>query len=354
MADFYARLAQQALVDEAPTPDQCLALLDDPDIELLSLVQAAFVPRRAYFGRKVMVHVLNNAQNGLCPEDCGYCAQNKDSQAEIRKYAMKSDDELLAAAEAAARAGASRYCMAISGRGPTVQRARQLAGIVRKIKERYPIEICISGGLLGDEHAQILAEAGLDRFNHNLNTSAAHYDKICSTHTYEDRIETLQALKRNGIEPCSGMIVGMGEKSADVVAVAFELRRLEVPSIPMNFLIPIEGNQVMGDGSLTPERCLRAVCLMRLVNPRAELRLAGGREGHLRSLGALALWPANSLFVEGYLTTRGDAVRDTYQMIRDAGFEVEGNALSAGEMGADGFRLRDEGEALLRPEVRRV
>lgn len=352
MPDLYSRLAARALADEAPEREECAALLDEPQIDLLSLVHAAYQPRRAHFGRKVMVHVLNNAQNGLCPEDCGYCAQNKDSEAPIRKYKMKSDAELLAAAEAAARAGASRYCMAISGRGPTIQRAHQLAGIVRKIKERYPIEICISGGLLGDEHARILADAGLDRFNHNLNTSAAHYDKICTTHTYQDRLDTLHALKRNGIEPCSGLIVGMGERTADLVDVAFELRRLEVPSIPMNFLIPIEGNQVTSDGSLTPERCLRAVCMMRLVNPRAELRLAGGREGHLRALGVLALWPANSLFVEGYLTTRGDAVRDTYQMIRDAGFEVEGNPLYARESDAPEFDLRDGGTDLFRPEVR--
>lgn len=352
MSDLYDRLAQRALNDEAPTHAECVAMLDDPSIEVLGLVQAAYAPRRAHFGRKVMVHVLNNAQNGLCPEDCGYCSQNKDSTAEIRKYRMKSDDELLAAAEAAARAGASRYCMAISGRGPTVQRAHQLAGIVRKIKERYPIEICISGGLLGDEHARILADAGLDRFNHNLNTSAAHYEKICTTHTYQDRIDTLHALKRNGIEPCSGLIVGMGERTADVVDVAFELRKLEVPSIPMNFLIPIEGNQVTADGTLTPERCLRAVCMMRLVNPRAEIRLAGGREGHLRALGVLALWPANSLFVDGYLTTRGDAVRETYQMIRDAGFEVEGNPMYESDGDDAGFRLRDDGADILRPEVR--
>ena len=353
MTDLYSELAARALRDEAPTKGECIALLDDPAIELLPLLQAAYEPRRAHFGRKVMVHVLNNAQNGLCPEDCGYCSQNKDSGAEIRKYPMKGDDEILAGAEAAARAGASRYCIAISGRGPSVQRTRQLADVVRSIKGRYPIEICISGGLLGDEHAKILAEAGLDRFNHNLNTSAAHYDKICSTHTYQDRVDTLNALKRNGIEPCSGMIIGMGEQTHDVVEVAFELRGLEVPSIPMNFLIPIEGNQVVSDDSLSPDRCLRAICMMRLVNPRAEIRLAGGREGHLRSLGALALWPANSLFVEGYLTTRGDAVRDTYQMIGDAGFEIEGNPLYQSEGEAAAFRLRDESEPLLRAEVRR-
>lgn len=352
MVDLYTKLTDQALNDEPISEADALTILDDPDVELLSLVQAAYAPRFKHFGRKVMVHVLNNAQNGLCPEDCGYCAQNKDSTAEIRKYAMKSDEELLAAAEAAAKAGATRYCMALSGRGPTVGRCERLGEIIRSIKQRYPIEICISGGLLGDAEAKILADAGLDRFNHNLNTSSAHYEKICSTHTYEDRINTLQALKRNGVEPCSGLIIGMGEQSRDIVSVGMELRRLEVPSIPINFLIPIEGNQVQSDGSLSPERCLRTACMMRLINPRAEIRIAGGREGHLRSLGVLALWPANSLFVEGYLTTRGDAVDDTYRMIEDAGFEVDGNPMYEQEQAATGFRL-DGDEELLREEVRR-
>jgi biotin synthase len=126
-----------------------------------------------------------------------------------------------------------------------------------------------------------------------------------------------------------------------------------VPSIPVNFLIPIDGNPVVSDGSLTPERCLRALCLMRLLNPRAEIRVAGGREGHLRSLSALALWPANSLFVEGYLTTRGDAAAATYRMIREAGFEVEGNPLSDGsDLGAGSFRLSGGPGEILKPEIR--
>ncbi len=351
-----ARLAERALRDEPPTADEAAWILDGPNGDLLGIVQAAYAPREAHFGRRVMVHVLNNVQNGLCPEDCGYCSQNKDSASAIRKYAMKGEDEILAEADAAARAGASRYCMALSGRGPTVERARRLGEIVRKIKDRHPIEVCLSIGLLGEEHARILADAGLDRLNHNLNTSESHYGEICSTHDYQDRVNTLVAAKKCGIEPCSGLIMGMGETTADLVELAFRLRELEVPSIPINFLIPIEGNQVTHDGSLTPERCLRALCLMRLVNPRAEIRIAGGREGHLRSLQALALYPANSLFVEGYLTTRGDKTTDAYRMIEDAGFEVEGNPAwrreseSAGE---SAFHLEGDG-ALLKPEVART
>ena len=297
MFEAYSRLAERAMGDQPPSEADALWILDSPEVALLPLLHASRLPREQVFGRKVMVHVLNNVQNGLCPEDCGYCSQSRDSSAAIRKYAMKSDDEILAEAESAARAGASRYCMVLSGRGPTLERTRRLADIIRTVKDRYPIEVCLSAGLLEEEHARILAAAGLDRFNHNLNTSASHYAEICSTHSYDDRLHTLRVAKKCGIEPCSGLIVGMGETSRDIVEVAFELRALEVPSIPVNFLIPIEGNPVTDDGSLTPERCLRVLALMRLVNPTAEICVAGGREGHLRDLGALALWPANSLFV---------------------------------------------------------
>ena len=354
MHDLTMRLAERALRDEPPGEEEARRLLDGEDCELLPLLQAAFVPRQRYFGRRVMVHVLNNVQNGLCPEDCGYCSQSRDSKAELRKYPMKQENEILEGAARAAEAGASRYCIVSSGRGPTLEQARRLGDVVRRVKQRFPIEVCLSVGLLGEEQARVLAEAGLDRLNHNLNTSESHYSEICSTHSYADRVRTLTTAKKCGIEPCSGLIVGMGESSRDVVEVAFTLRELEVPSIPVNFLIPIEGNPVLSDGSLTPERCLRALALMRLVNPRAEIRVAGGREGHLRSLQSLALWPANSLFVEGYLTTRGDAVGDTYRMIRDAGFEVEGNPLSEREEQGEGsFQLAGRDDELLRPEVRR-
>jgi biotin synthase len=351
--ECYSDLAQRALRDEPPSQADALRILDDPDLALLPLLQAAFEPRHHHFGRRVMVQVLNNVQNGLCPEDCGYCSQSRDSGAAIRKYAFKPEDEILAEAGRAARSGASRYCMVLSGRGPTLPQTRKLAATIRRVKERYPIEVCLSVGLLGEEHARILAEAGLDRLNHNLNTSESHYGEICSTHTYADRIRTLKAAKKCGIEPCSGLIMGMGEASHDLVSVAFELRELEVPSIPLNFLIPIEGNRVLSDGSLTPERCLRTLAMLRLVNPRAEIRVAGGREGHLRALGPLALWPANSLFVEGYLTTRGDVVGDTYRMIRDAGFEVEGNPLyDETNQTSAGFRLTGGDGEILKPEIR--
>ncbi len=354
MSQPYRELAERALAGESLKEDVAHWILEGEDVELLPLLQCAFEPRRKHFGRRVMVQVLNNIQNGLCPEDCGYCPQAKGSNAAIRKYPMKAESEIFAEAEAATASGASRYCMAASGRGPGLEGTRRLASIVEKLKATYPLEICLSIGLVDDEKAAILAEAGLDRLNHNLNTSESHYESICSTHSWADRIETLAVAQRNHLETCSGMIIGMGEASRDIVEVAFKLRELEVPSIPVNFLIPIEGNRVLEDGSLTPERCLRVLCLMRLVSPAAELRMAGGREGNLRSLQPLALYPANSLFVEGYLTTRGDAARETAQMIVDAGFEIEGNELSAGPAVSPrtGFRLPGN-DALLKPEIAR-
>jgi biotin synthase len=268
---------------------------------------------------------------------------------------MKSDEEIFAEAEAAAKAGASRYCMALSGRGPSLAQTRKLATLIREMKERYPIELCLSVGFVDEERALLLAEAGLDRLNHNLNTSESRYREICSTHSYGDRLRTLATAKKCGVEPCSGLIVGMGEESKDIVDLAFQLRELEVRSIPVNFLIPIEGNPLQGDGSLTPTRCLRVLALMRLVNPAAEVRISAGREGHIRSLGALALWPANSLFIEGYLTTRGADERETYRMIEDAGFEVLGNPTYHAEQSrredpSGEFHLRGGESGILEPE----
>ena len=287
MFETYEQLARRALRNEPPSERECMWILDAEDVELLPLLQAAYQPRAHHFGRKVMVHVLNNVQNGLCPEDCGYCSQSRDSSAAIRKYPMKSEADILKEAENAAKSGASRYCMVLSGRGPTLEHTRKLAGIVRSVKERFPIEVCLSVGHHGEEHARILAHAGHDPLNHNLNTTESHYGQICSTHTYAERVQTLVAAKKCGIQPWSGLIAGMGETSRDLVEVAFRLRELEVPSIPVNFLIPIDGNPVQTDGSLTPERCLRTLSMMRLVNPAAEIRVAAGREGHIRALAPL-------------------------------------------------------------------
>ncbi len=349
------KLAERALQGPPLEASELLTVLGD-DIPLLPLLHEAHLVRQSRFGNRVQVHVLSNAQNARCPEDCGYCAQSSASKAPLKPYALKTRDALLAEARAAHAAGAYRYCIVASGRGPSDRQIGELAQAVREIKAEIPVQICVSVGLLDEAKACALKAAGVDRLNHNLNTSASHYGEICSTHDYADRMRTLSAGRKAGLELCSGLIVGMGERDADIVEVALELRGLEVPSIPVNFLIPIEGNRVQSDGSLGPERALRVLCLFRLANPRAEIRIAGGREGHLGALQPLALYPANSLFIEGYLTTRGSSALATYRMIRDAGFVVErpdGSLVAWKELGVDD-RFRVEGsDDLIKPSVRR-
>jgi len=347
-------LARRSMEGPPLEAGELLALLG-PELDLLPLLHEAYRVRRRFFGNRVQVQVLNNARNARCPEDCGYCSQSAVTRAPVRPYEWKSKEQLLAEARRAREAGAFRYCIVASGRGPTQRQLGALADAVRTIKREVPVEICVSVGLLDESKARLLKAAGVDRLNHNLNTSERHYPRVCSTHSYADRLATLAAARAVGLETCSGMILGMGENDQDIVEVALTLRQLEVPSIPVNFLIPIDGNPLQRDGSITPERCLRALALFRLANPRAEIRAAGGREGHLGALEALALYPANSLFVEGYLTTRGEQARDTYRMIRDAGFVVEradGTLASWEELGLDGsFQVAGTGE-ILKPEIR--
>ncbi len=319
---FYTELTEKSLRGEDLSDEVCGAILNSPEIELLALLDAAYQVRRKFWGNTVAVHILNNAQNGFCPEDCHYCAQAKTTSSQIAEYPLKSEEEVLSEAKRAWESGAFRYCLVFAGRAPSPRRIEILARWVGEIKKRYPIEVCISAGLINKEGAQRLKDAGLDRLNHNLNTSKRHYPEICTTHTFADRLETLQAAREVGLELCSGIIVGMGEKREDVVEVGKTLRKLRVRSIPVNFLIPIPGNTVKEISPLTPEYCLRVLCLYRFLNPDSELRAAAGREGHLRSLEVLALYPANSLFLDGYLNTQGSSRGKTLRMIKDAGFTI--------------------------------
>lgn len=320
-------LASRVLEGHALTVEEGVEILASSNEELLDLLAATYRVRRRHFGNRVQLYMLMNAKSGLCPEDCSYCSQSKVSEAEIPRYNLLQRDKLLDGAREAAARGATTYCMVISARGPNEREMNAVEKIVPEIKSKYNLKVCACLGLLTSEQAQRLAAAGVDRVNHNLNTSEAHYANICTTHTYQDRVNTLSAVRDAGMEVCSGGILGMGETDADIARLAIELRGQQVHSLPVNFLNPIDGTPLAGRKDLTPQKCLKALCLFRLANPTAELRIAGGREIHLRSLQPLGLYAANSIFVGDYLTTPGQAVEDDYKMIADLGFEV----VAAGE-----------------------
>lgn len=321
-ATGWHELADRVLAGHSLTADEGLAILQSDDDELLDLLSATYRVRRRHFGHKVHLYFLQNAKSGLCPEDCGYCSQSKISDAPIPKYALLNEAKLMEGAARAVESKSRTYCIVASGRGPSNREVEHIAKTVEKIKSTYGLHICCCLGLLEPDQAKRLKAAGVDRINHNLNTSRNHYPEICTTHTYDDRLKTLQTCKDAGMELCSGLIMGMGETQQDLLDIAFELRTLEVKSIPVNFLHAIDGTPLEQTGHLDPRSCLRALCLFRLVNPTVELRVSGGREVNLRSMQAMSLYAANSMFVSDYLTTKGQPAEDDFKMVADLGFEV--------------------------------
>ena len=315
-------LAERVLDGHRLAHDEGLAILRSSDTDLPALLAASFRVRHRYFGQKVHLYYLKNAKSGLCPEDCGYCSQAVDSTADISRYAMLNEEKLLEGARQAVESHARTYCIVASGRGPSDREVEHVAATVAKIKANYGLHICCCLGLLTAEQATRLKRAGVDRINHNLNTSREFYEKICTTHTFDDRVQTLHVARDAGMELCCGVIVGMGEADQDVVNVAFQLRELEVESIPVNFLHPIPGTSLQEVHLLNPRYCLKVLCLFRLANPSPEIRIAGGREVNLRSMQAMALYPANSMFVSDYLTTKGQTAEEDFQMVEDLGFEI--------------------------------
>lgn len=325
LAALLESVTDMAIARRTPSRDKCLAVLGTTDDQLLDVVAAAGRVRRHYFGNRVKLNLIINMKSGLCPEDCGYCSQRRGSDAQVLKYNWISPQDAAGVADRAVAGGAKRVCLVASGRGPSDREIQRITTTVEAIKRRHPdLEICTSLGLVADHQAEDLREAGVYAYNHNLNTHRTRYAEICSTHTYDDRIETVGRAAQAGLSPCSGAIFGMGESDEEIVDLALDLRHLDPDSVPVNFLIPFEGTPLADHWQLTPQRCLRILALFRFVFPDVEVRIAGGREIHLRSLQALALHLANSIFLGDYLTSEGQASSADVAMIADAGFVVEG------------------------------
>jgi biotin synthase len=319
----WQRLADRSLAGDLLTRDEARAVLNASDDALLDQLAAAYRVRRATWGNRVRLHFLLNAQSGLCPEDCHYCSQSKISAAEIEKYPMLAQDKIMEAADRAALLKAGTLCMVISGRTPGDTVFGKVLDAVRAVRAKHDLKICACLGLLNGAQVQQLKDAGVETINHNLNTSENFTPEIVSTHSFDDRVNTVQAVKDAGMKTCSGGILGMGESDDDVIDLALSLRELDVKSVPVNFLIPVPGTTFANVRELDPRRCLRILVLYRLLLPTQEIRVSGGREVHLRSMQVMGLYPANSIFVGDYLTTQGQTARDDLRMIEDAGFVLE-------------------------------
>ena len=304
--------------------EDALTILNTPDESLEELVSFAETFRRKYKGNHVSIHILTNARSGNCSQDCAYCAQSCRSKADIDKYKWVADEKLYEDNDFVNEHHLSRHCIGLSGMKFTDAEIETLAEKIRKMKADGT-HLCCSIGFLTEHQAKVLKDAGLDRINHNLNSSRNYYPNICSTHTFDQRVANIRMLQGLGYEICSGGIIGMGESKEDVVDMLMELREIQPEALPINFLLPIPGTPLEhADMSvLSTAYCLKVLCLARLLVPKADIRCAAGREVYFKGEEKNLLRVVDSIFASGYLTAGGQGIKDTIQAIEDAGFTYE-------------------------------
>ena len=306
------------------TREDALKILNTPDKEMDQLIAKAEKLRRKYKGDNVGIHILTNARSGNCSQDCAYCAQSCRSSADIDKYHWVSDEKLFKDNDFVNKNHLARHCIGLSGMKFTDDEILELAERIKTMKATGT-HLCCSIGFLTEKQARILKDAGLDRINHNLNTSRSYYSHICSTHTFDQRINNIKMLQSIGFEICSGGIIGMGESKEDIVDMLLDLQEINPEALPINFLLPIKGTP-LGDADtsiLTFEYCMKVLCLARLMVPKSDIRCAAGREIYFKNREKELLTVVNSIFASGYLTENGQGVEDTIKTITDAGFTCE-------------------------------
>ena len=306
------------------TREDALKILNTPDEEMDQLIAEAEKLRRKYKGDNVGIHILTNARSGNCSQDCAYCAQSCRSNADIDKYRWVSDEKLFKDNDFVNKNHLARHCIGLSGMKFTDDEILELAERIKTMKATGT-HLCCSIGFLTEKQAKILKDAGLDRINHNLNTSRSYYSHICSTHTFDQRVKNIKMLQSIGFEICSGGIIGIGESKEDIVDMLLELKEINPEAIPINFLLPIKGTpfENVDTSILTPNYCLKVLCLARLLVPQADIRCAAGREIYFKGDEKRLLSVVNSIFASGYLTEDGQGIKDTIKAITDAGFTYE-------------------------------
>ncbi len=282
--------------------------------------------REKHFGHHVQLCAILNARCGGCAEDCAFCAQSSRNRAPIERWPLVDEDTMLEAARNASRDKAERLGLVTSGTAVRPGRDLEtLARAISRMKEEGTVTPCASLGMLKEDELIFLRRSGLERFHHNLETARSHFPNICTTHPYDQAVETVRTAKKAGLSICCGGIFGLGENAEQRVELLETIRDLDVDSVPLNFLVPIDGTPLEGKHDLTPTEALKAIAVTRLMMPDKEIRIAGGREFNLREMQSwIFLAGANGMMIGNYLTTRGRHLNDDLQMIRDQELIPEG------------------------------
>jgi biotin synthase len=271
---------------------------------------------------------LVNAKSYLCSEDCGFCSQSSHYETGVKRYPLMSPGKILEEAKKCEASGVQSFCVVTSGETLNNAEFEQVLATFRLLSEKTRLRLDGSLGNLTAERIRKLREAGMRRFNHNLQCSREFYPEIVSTHTYDERRETLKFLAENGVEVCSGGILGMGETEEDRISLAFDLKPFDPHCLPVNILNPRPGTPLEGRGAIAPEEIVKTIAIYRFIHPKANIKLAGGREKNLgiyfqeKALRG----GANGLVVGGYLTTAGNPLREDLDILRRAGFFMEGHS----------------------------
>lgn len=291
---------------------------------LLDLFRGATRIREHFVGPRVRCCSIVASKAGRCSEDCAFCSQSAHFDTHVKGLTVVPESSVLEAAVSAARDGADSFGIVNSGWGPSDAEIEHWGRTIARIRELGSIRACASLGILTDGQAVRLREYGVERYNHNLQTSRRHFPSIIKTHSYDERLDTLHRLKQAGISVCSGALFGMGETWEDRVDLALDLREVDPDVVPINFLIAIDGTPLQGTEPLPPMECLHIIALYRFLFPRQEIKIAGGRETNLRDLQSwIFLAGADSFLIGNYLTTFGRSPQDDHRMVRDLGYEVE-------------------------------
>ena len=322
--DALISLADRIISSGEPTPEEALWLLRIAREDLPDLFAQASRIRRFFLGNRVHVCSIVNVKSGACPENCAFCSQSAHANTGAPQYDMLSADEVLERVRKLfERIKPSSLGLVASGRSTAAEALKLVESVADFITSRN-VALCGSFGCTDAADAKGLREAGVSKFNHNLETSREFFERICTTHTYEDRLATIRRLKAAGIKLCAGGILGMGESLQDRVSLAFALKELGVDSVPVNFLHPIPGTPLGHLPKLSPLEALRAVAMFRFVLPDRHIKVAGGREAVLGDFQSWMMLAGGSGFIIGdYLTTRGRSVEDDLRMIEELGLEIE-------------------------------
>lgn len=315
------RLAEKVMDGGAITEEEARALIRTKDEDTILLLAMADKIRQKFCGSAVDFCAIINARSGHCQEDCKFCAQSGWYHTGAKVYRLLPEEDILAAAKKAKEAGAVRFSLVTSGRNQdNPNEFEEIIDLVRRIRDEVGIEVCCSLGLITDEQAKRLKEAGVTRIHCNIETAPSYFPSICTTHTFADKEAIITAAQRAGIRVCSGGIIGLGESPDQRVEMAFRLRAMHIDSVPLNILNPVPGTPFYTNRRLPPLEVLRTFAMFRFVLPKALIRTAGGREVNLRSLQAYALTGGlNGIMVGGYLTTAGRDPKEDIRMTEDLG-----------------------------------